>query len=630
LTVINAVKEYFNEAERAKRSRMHRNKVNKGAYLGLQNWDHKNPGQSKEFLPKTPVAVEQLAGFVKRALTQFGQWYEVELGRGNLGQGLNKFQIYELMNCFLDNLIVEDNKKSNFSTLLTDAIKVGALESLIVLKVHGQQGKDRRKVVDTLEGAMAPEGSEGASFVDLDNWKLRIDLVRPEDYYPDPTGRGLYEIHRTEQDIHTVIEKADKGIYDKRAVNELLGMDQELPDFEKRRAIDRNQEEEPKPSFRKTVVVDEFWGDILDTEGKVVHKNVFCAIANDKHLIRPPKPNPFWHQESPFIAVPLIRVPFSVWHKALMDHAVQLNLAANELFNLIIDGGISAVWGIKQIRMQDLEDPRQVSDGIPQGVTLAVKDTLPHGSKVVETVTEGDVPQDAMATLEMLSREFTAAALSNELKMGSLPAKQVLATEVVELSQSQAVTLDAITSDIERELIKRVLEKSWKTILQNMDDVASDMVISALGVDGAFALSQMTPSQRYQMMANDCAFKVNGLSATLTRVRDFQKTMALLQSVMGNPVLLQAFFSRYSPNRILAHLMKTLNVNPEQMERDEIELATLDGEIQGLGAFQQIINPPNRGAETGGAGLGAQDAGDASLPAEINQAANPLTGLVGQ
>lgn len=644
VTIVNAIKAYKSEAQMAKRTRMIRNRENRAAYLGVQDWSHKTKGQSREFLPKIPVAVEQFVAFAKRALTQFGAYYDVELGRDSQSPVAGE-QIRALLDCFLNDLLVEDNVMSSFPILIGNALKIGALESLVVLKVHGNMVNDRVFTLEPGDRTINQEGSleekgENPKLVLKDRkvWKLRIDLVKNEDWLPDPTGAGLYEIHSAERDLSYVMKRAEEGVYSKAAVNRLV---ENHPDFRKdislsRRARDAGQDEPIKPGFRKKVLIDEFWGTILDDKGKIVHENVFCTIGNNEFVLRQPKPNPFWHQESPFVSVPLIRVPFSVWHKALFDHAAQINFAMNEMFNLIIDGGISSVWGIKQLRVDDLEDPRVVTGGIPQGETLIVKSTLPHGQKVLETVSEGTVPTDAMLVLEMLSREFAAAALSNELKLGAFPAKQVKATEVVELSQSQAATLDSITADVERELIGKVLRKSWLTMLQNIDDVSSDKIINAIGIKATFRLSRMNPAERFAAFANTCSFKVHGLSAVLSKVRDFQKLMALLQAVSTNPILLQAFFKKYSPDKILSHLMKTLGVNPEQMERDEEELARLQQDIQELPAFQQLTGGGSgKGGGSagagggGGAGLSAQNVGEPGLPAEINAIGNASSGLAG-
>jgi len=221
------------------------------------------------------------------------------------------------------------------------------------------------------------------------------------------------------------------------------------------------------------VVVDEFWGTLLNEDGTVAHERVMCSVANEKYLIRPVEKFPFWHGESPFVKIPFIRKPFSVWHKALYDDVVGLNLAINELFNLMLDGGIASVWGIKQLRMDYLEDPRQVSGGIPQGKTLAIREDAPDGAKVLEQVTEGNVPTDALAMFNLLDREHNAAAKTNDIKLGNLPSRQVKATEVLESSQASDAVLDSITGDVEVG-ISKVLRKAFLTIMQNADDLLVD------------------------------------------------------------------------------------------------------------------------------------------------------------
>lgn len=615
-TIVQVSRSYKHESDDSKRERNRKNRINRLAYMDIQDWSHKRPGQSHEFLPKTGVAVEQLTGIFKRAMIQFGTWFSVDLGRTSRSF-LTSTQIQAIINCHLESVLSTDNMETHISNVLTDAIKQGSLESLIILKIHGNKTPRRRYIVE----------GESLTTQEYDVWKPRIDLIRTEDYGCDPTGRGLYEFHSTDRDLSEVLERADEGIYDREVV-ERLRHDITRPTntgLEQRRPQEIGHTPANPPEFRKIVRITEYWGDIVDEDGEVIHRNVFWAVGNDKFLIRRPTPNPFWHQKRPFIAVPIIRVPHSTWHKALMDGAVQLNLALNELFNLILDGGIASVWGIKQLRTNQLVDPRQVEGGISQGDTLAVKDTLPHNAKVLETVSEGDVPGESMAAFEMLSREFSASALSNELKMGSFPQRSVLATEVVELSQSQAVTLDSIVADIENQVMVPMIEMMWFNILQNMDDIGAQDIEGAIGTNNTFKLAQMTPAQRFATFSQGCGFTVSGVSAVLARVRDFQKTMALMQAVTGHPVLMQAFFMRFSPSKVLANMMKTLNINPETIERDGEDLMKLDQQLAELQKFQELGAQGQGGAQ---AGLQNQP-GDASTPAEVNQAANPTTGLTG-
>ena len=150
----------------------------------------------------------------------------------------------------------------------------------------------------------------------------------------------------------------------------------------------------------------------------------------------------------------------------------------------------------------------------------------------------------------------------------------------------------------------------------------------------AFTLSKMTPSDRFVLFAGNCAFNVFGLSQTMSRTRDFQKLMALLQAVSSIPMLLQVFFTKYSPNKVLSSMIKMLGINPDQMARDEEELNSLERELQGLPFFQELATGGKGGGGQGsttqsGSSVSAEQTGGPELPAEIASVGNPSAGLAG-
>ena len=626
LTVIQAIQQCWDQADLARRDRIERNRRNRDVFLGRQDFSYKIPGQSREFLPKVPMSIEQMTSFVKRSLVQSDDWFSVTVDR-QLEEFIYGSQVSSLLRVFLNNLWADGGQTTNISTVISDAVKIGLLESLMILKVHGGIVRKHRFFTEpgeliTEESGKLRRGSPTLKQSEEEEWRLRIDLVRPEDYYPDPTGNNLYEIHRVERDLHQVLDMAERGIYDPDIVKQLVDTDYKRSEDEERTSRDRAQNETIQPAFRKRVVLDEFWGTLLASDGTVAHRNVVATVANKKFLIRPPEPNPFWHQESPFCVRPLIRVPFSVWHKALYDSASELNLALNEMFNLILDGGLASVWGIRQVRLGDLEDPEQVSGGLPQGATLAVKDTLPHNGKVVETVTTGQIPNDAMAVFEFLNREFTQSAMTNELKLGALPAKNVKATEVVEASQSQAVTLDGIVSDIETGFMDSLLYKSWLTILQNADDIPENTMTNMLDARTAMLILRAQPEERFALFAGRTKFKVTGMSGTLSKNRNFQKLMAIHQAVQMNPALFQAYMTKYSPDKALRAMFRALDINPDDLQMTAEELQQLPQRLQELPAYAALT-----GGGPGVMGGEENSGGEPGMQSEVSQMANPATGL---
>jgi hypothetical protein len=625
LTILEASRAYKHEAEQARRTRLIKNRRNRDAYMAEADYSHKTKGQSREFLPKTPMAIESFSAFFKKALVGFGDWFAAE---GPPGDPIAPHLIRKILLCYLETCGPHGEP---FATQVSDGVKTGALESLMIFKVHGrletqtQYHVERGLEAGEVAGQLAPRVTESLGRRDVRSWRLLIDLIPPKDYYPDPTGRGLYEIHEVERDYADVLAWAEAGVYDLAAV-EQIDADFVRQEDEAEQARLKGQDQATSPGFRRRVVIQEFYGTILDADGRPVHRNAIWAIANDRYVIRKPTPlfEVFWHGESPIEAIPLIRVPGSTWHKALADNMTNLNTALNELFNLMMDGGLASVWGTRQIRTDWLEDPRQVSDGIPQGMTLQVNSNCPPGEKVMETVTTGQVPQDAMAMFAQTDREFQSASLSNELQLGQLPSKQVRATEVVAAETSRAVTVDGLVRDVEKG-IERVLRKGWLVLLQHADDLATDDVVAAIGPRAALELARMSPAERFSRYASHCKFKVFGLSAVLARAQDFQKKAALLGLISTNPLMMQAFMAKYSLGKTLDSVLKDLNISPDALLADEMEMAQRPEMMAQLPMFQQLAGVKREGGN-GVPGMANDTTGAVGAQANA-QMSNPLAEL---
>jgi hypothetical protein len=165
-----------------------------------------------------------------------------------------------------------------------------------------------------------------------------------------------------------------------------------------------------------------------------------------------------------------------------------------------------------------------------------------------------------------------------------------------------------------------------------MDDWRTDDVLGILGPQATAQLATMSPAARYAAYGQGNRFKVFGLSSVLARVKEFQKMMALFQVVGTNALLLQAFIKRFNPDKALEHVIKSLNIDPTNLELTEEEAMGMEQRIQQLPFYQDLIRGggQNRGAGGGdGTGMSAQMTGEASMPAEVNQMSNPLTGMVG-
>ena len=344
-------------------------------------------------------------------------------------------------------------------------------------------------------------------------------------------------------------------------------------------------------------------------------EKVFFAVVNDKWLVRPPEKFPYWHGGSPFVKIVLMRVPFSQVNKAVYDTVVPLNYALNEMANLIFDGGIASVWGVREIRTDWLANPEAVEGGLAQGMTLALNSSAPPNASAITVTKSGEVPRDAMAVYQMLEQEILGAALTNDIKSGQLPPKRVVATEIVAAEQNQGAVMDSIVADMEIG-IAEVLQKSYMTALQYAPRMQLAKLAQPLGTRAMLKLLSMTEGQRFRILGRG-NFKVFGLTETLSRSRDFTRLMALLQVVSTNPAMMYAFLKEYSPTKILRFAMRLLNINPERFQRDPQEKSTMPNELQTIMSLFGMLQ------SGGGGGTSTRPTGEPGTPSEINQAAGP-------
>lgn len=575
--IVQIINNYYEESYHAKRSRMFLNADNFNCYHLKQDYSHKKAQQSKEFIGKTYMATEQITSFMQQGLQAETDWFEIDAEDG-MPEDQMKLKPDEMTK-----LLMREFKCNDISNLVPDSIKLGLLGSLMIMKVHGQfVTKDKffsKSISSTAEG----ESDAKLYKTKKDVWRLKLEIIRQEDWFPDPTGEGLYEMQAIEMDWYKLYDIAVKNpeIYDLDMVNSCGTMTQQDQKIKKSRETDQNT---TFSSYRRRIKIKELWGDIVETgTGKVLHKNIVCAIANDHYLIRPPKPNPFWHGKSPFVSCPIIRVPHSVWHKALMDAPTKLNRAQNELFNLMFDSGMMSTFGIKQLREGWLDDPSQINDGVFPGDTLKVNSSCPPGEKVLEQVATGGNPQEAMAMYQMADRELQAMAMTSDLRMGQLPQRQVKATEIVSSNDTLQGMMKGIVGTIEQGYIEQIIEKSWLTIAQYMDDIDVDALVAMFGEQRGRIISGMKASERFADTVQGRKYKVFGISTVLNKINDFRKVSTLLQTIGQTPVLTQEFAKVADFGKLTIEVIKSLDIDFDKIKKD----------MQGPGAQPESPQNPN-------------------------------------
>lgn len=549
------------EAEDARHDRMLFNSDNFDMYHLRHDFKQKMQGQSKEVLSKVRNATESSKAFFQQALADLDDWYRIEARSAGSDDGMliKPKEMQKLMDYFL--------KRADYFGHVGASAQSGLLGSLAVSRVYGEmipkpkftakrEGKGSRYKVNVLVS-------------DDTTWELRFKDIRQEDYYPDPTKGGLFEIDECVMDLHAFKRMIkDDPDYSKTAVDGLTSWGPTDEDDEKRsRETGQNVSH---ARMRPRVKLTNCYGTIVDQNtGDILCENCVWTIANDTAVVRMPVPNPHWHQKNDIVAAALIEVTNSVWGIAMMDAGTKHNRSLIELFNLMLDSAFKAVWGVNQIRVDVLADPTQITDGVRWGTNLQTNASLPIGGKVMEPVVTGEIRGEVLQMFNLLNQETLTAMKTNDLRMGAQSMRAVKATEVVAAENSITSEFQGIAKNFEEKKIQPELELACWTICQNWDLIDSEVFVSLFGRDRGEALAALKPQEVFVATVNGFRFEVFGISLTLRRQADFRKWTTLLQVIGASPVLTEAFLKEgYSFGKTLGEIMTAIDINKSKIKEE--------------------------------------------------------------
>lgn len=546
------------EAEEAKRDRMSLNEDNYDAFHLRHDFSHKEEGQSTEVLSKQSMAVEQIKSFFQQALADIGEWWSAESCYADNEQGMlvRPHEITKLTNHLLE--------RARYFSHVGNSIESALLSSLVISKTYGAM-KAKPRFVARRKGR-GKSLKRWVEKIDDKTWEMQFRIVRAENFYPDPSGAGLYEIEDAWPDFFELLSLAESDEdFDLAAVKSLsrANMTDVEENHDKARETGQNTTSSghrPKPK------VTEYWGTILDSEGEIAFENIQAVVINDTHLVLRPRPNPLWHQKSPYTVSPLLEVANSVWHKALMDAPTKHQAALTEIYNLIIDAAMKEVHAISQVRKDWLDNPAQVSDGIKPGAAIMVNSMCPPGGKVMEPLTAVSIPGEALNVMNIQQQEFNSSSLTNDLRSGVMPFRAVKATEVVEASQTITSVFQGMAKNYEARQSTRELELAWQTTAQNWDSIDKEVFVSLFGRERGEELAQLPPEEVFANTVNGVRFRVYGVTMTLSKAQDFRKLTTLLQTISASPILMEEFLKKYDLGKTLGEIMTSLDIDKNKLE----------------------------------------------------------------
>lgn len=591
-----ALKSYVSESDEARRSRMEQNKLNFEMYNMNQDFSHKVEGQSKEFIPKTFIAVEQLTANLLQGIFDTKKWFSTSSSKKAADDELNDDDVWKILDYRI--------RQMKFSTTLADALKSGFIGSLVILKLHGYK-KKRLDQVEEVEGKIKKVYK---NFRDS-----CFKTIRQEDFFIDPTGSGLYLAEKMYLDHHVLIERA-KEEPENYYMERILDLQSDEDSDEKAEKSRETGQDISSVNSRKRVAVYDFYGTVVNEKGEVLLRDINLLFDKNGKILSKPMPSPLWERENPYLFTGIIRVPNSVWHKALIDAPAALNKALNEMFNLILDSGLMATHGIKQVREDWLEDPSEIANGVTPGMTLRVNSNAPADGKVLQRVDTSTPNNEGPVVYNMTEREFNMAAFSNDLRMGSLPQRAVKATEIVASNQSINNVFSNIVLLFE-EFTTELITMLWQDTAQNFSEMDLQAMEQIIGPDKLQKILTENNAQFYTKYVIGRKFQVFGISNAVNKIEDFRKYTALLSTISGIPKLAEEFQLKYSFSALIEEVIRALDIDTDKIlaSADEVQMGLKEKNLRILALERGIeeqagnANPSNPGANDMLSGVRAQN-----------------------
>lgn len=522
--------------------------------LYYNRWDmsKKAPWQAREVMPEFPQYVDRFAASMRMALVGQDHFYTISCDNddeGDLSYIIRKFMEVVLRRVGRNS----SGHPVDFSAVFEEAMKLGALNMPVAKITQKDDGK--------------------CGYTSL-------ELVDPYNYWFDPTGRNLYRIHREELDLHElralcqIKDRNGMFIFDQRQSEAALSEASAVQALMRAEREKRTGTGQWMLSSRRSVIIDEYYCDLIDNEGYVRAKKCLFMVVNQKHLIRGRMPdgecgeeNPFWHGRDWMVAAPIITVPLAPYGRSYAENFASLTRTFNEMMNLTLDSIMVTVMKCFAVVPGYMEDPSQLEEGIYPNAMFRLIEGV-EMEQFMKAVDLGKANPDGFNMLQLLKKELQEGAAFNDMTLGNAaPNPRTSATEVNTVDQNSTGYMRAIANNVETLFLEPVLDLLWKTAIQYLDPRDEEMEL-AVGEKWFKTLLKM----KKKFAEYKVTFVCRGITSLLQRKQKLNEFLQFMQIVSANPQLAQAMLQKWPIENILAYLSMLMDIDVKQLEGTDREM----------------------------------------------------------
>ena len=319
-------------------------------------------------------------------------------------------------------------------------------------------------------------------------------------------------------------------------------------------------------SARKPIVLHEYLATLIGPEGELVADQGLSIVANNKHLIRGPEANPFWHGRDFVVSAPLIPVPLSPYGRSYMEDFGALAKTFNALTNLILDATFTTTMKSFALSPGMLMNPEQLAEGMAPNKIWEVEDgVLPKD--FIKEIELGTLDAASIQVWQGLKNELTEGASQNEIGLGQFaPNSRTSATEVAESLQGAGAMVRSIATNVEQLLLNPMLDLIWKTGVQHVGK-GDEAIKEAMGKD----MFDVLIGKRKELVERNVTFSARGISTLLQKSQRMKTLMFALQVMASSEVLLKEFLGKVDPGKLVDLILDLLDIDIKRLKMGERE-----------------------------------------------------------
>lgn len=364
-------------------------------------------------------------------------------------------------------------------------------------------------------------------------------------WWDDAQTYKIEECIRTVPDLRAGVEA---GIYDSSMVAKLQAQDWG-DDAETEAWLRSKGLFSASSRFRRKCHLYEYWGPILDSNGREIAKNRRIVLGNKTWILNPKAThNPFWHGQDPYIIANPIKSLFRETGMSLIEGALSLQKTINDIANMTLDGLkfklLKPLWMIAErvLNKDKLKELKPL-----QLLLFSNGDGAPIGE-----VPLSDIPEGALQQIEVLRRALQNCTMLSDLQMAISDRREITAREAGIVEGNSRGFYATLARSIEEELIEPYVERTIWLMLQFWDDF-NDPVLQQMAMQYGLPFGAPDRETRVSFLAQQVRVQSRGISSYFDKMGERQELFNLIQALMSEP----GFLARMQRREVLRRLLET-------------------------------------------------------------------------